>query len=221
MTVQATAIILGNCQIDTSVYIGHYSIIGAPLPNERYGRESATNTPWGESRGVIIKSNVLIESHAIIHDGTTIEPGVWIASRVRVGHDTIIATNAELYYQCQVYDRVRIGEGAAVGGFLCNDSVIGRGAIVLGNLVHRFVDATYGVPEPAPHVEEEAFIGMGAIVIGGVTVGARAYVGAGAVLTSNATPDRLYLGTPARDCGPAPRPLVNKVSANPSKIPPR
>jgi acetyltransferase-like isoleucine patch superfamily enzyme len=66
------------------------------------------------------------------------------------------------------------------------------------------VNATRGVPEPSPSIGESAFIGLGAVIIGGVVIGDGAYVAAGSVVTKDASPGRLYMGAPARECGPAP-----------------
>jgi UDP-2-acetamido-3-amino-2,3-dideoxy-glucuronate N-acetyltransferase len=47
-------------------------------------------------------------------------------------------------------------------------------------------------------VERGASLGSGSIVIGGVRIGARAIVGAGAVVTRDVRPDETVAGVPAR-----------------------
>lgn len=47
-------------------------------------------------------------------------------------------------------------------------------------------------------IEENVWIGGGAIVLAGVTVGARSVVGAGAVVTRDVPPDVVVVGNPAR-----------------------
>ncbi len=47
-------------------------------------------------------------------------------------------------------------------------------------------------------IEDGCFIGQGAIVLMGVTVGPRAIVGAGAVVTKDVPPDSVVAGNPAR-----------------------
>jgi acetyltransferase-like isoleucine patch superfamily enzyme len=59
---------------------------------------------------------------------------------------------------------------------------------------------------------------MGAIVIGRVTVGRGAYIAAGSVLTHDASPGRLYIGSPAREQGQAPRAFRDARSR---ELPPR
>jgi UDP-2-acetamido-3-amino-2,3-dideoxy-glucuronate N-acetyltransferase len=50
-------------------------------------------------------------------------------------------------------------------------------------------------------VERGASIGSGSIVIGGVRIGARAFVGAGAVVTRDVGPGETVSGVPARARG--------------------
>jgi maltose O-acetyltransferase len=45
---------------------------------------------------------------------------------------------------------------------------------------------------------EDAFVGAGAMILKGVTVGARAIVAAGAVVTRDVPPDTIVAGVPAR-----------------------
>lgn len=213
--IEPSAILLGDCSIAPTAYVGHYSILGTPQPSGRFGVALAEAGPWHQSVGVTVGDRSVIGHHTIIDDGTEIGPEVWIGSGVRIGHNSRVGRRSEIYYEAQIYDRVVIGSGAWIGGFLCNDTVIGDGAIVLGTTAHRFVDATIGTPEDAPVVKRGAFIGMGAFVIGGVTVGEGAYIATGCVLTHDAEPDTLYLGNPGRAAGPAPRPLAPSPAREP------
>jgi hypothetical protein len=52
-------------------------------------------------------------------------------------------------------------------------------------------------PEPVV-IGRGAFLGVGSIVLMGVTVGEHAYVGAGAVVTADVAPYTLVVGNPAR-----------------------
>jgi sugar O-acyltransferase (sialic acid O-acetyltransferase NeuD family) len=53
-------------------------------------------------------------------------------------------------------------------------------------------------------IDEEAYLGSGALLRERVTVGARALIGMGAVVTRDVPAERLWYGHPARDRGPAP-----------------
>jgi UDP-2-acetamido-3-amino-2,3-dideoxy-glucuronate N-acetyltransferase len=207
--IESTAIQIGACSVDDSAYVGHYAIIGAPQVARGFGEAGAQaqrepSRHWLPSSGATIAEAVTIASHVVIGDGTTIGPRAFIGERAYVGHNVVIGADVELCFGAQIHDRVVVGAGAWVGGFVCNDVHIGAQAIVFGSLVHRFVDAVRGIPEDPPSVGPGAFIGMGAMVIGGIHVGESAYVAAGSVLTITAKDGRLYAGNPARDRGAAP-----------------
>ena len=53
-------------------------------------------------------------------------------------------------------------------------------------------------------IEDGAFLGAGAIVLPGVTVGRDAIVGAGAVVTRDVPPGETVVGVPARRAAYAP-----------------
>ncbi|MEU9365648.1 hypothetical protein AB0D78_27965 [Streptomyces avermitilis] len=212
--IEQSAVIYSPSTVADNAYVGHFSIVGHPRRIPPRSDATTDRIPWEASTGAHVAHHAVISSYCQIDDGSVIEAAVWMGSRCRVGHESRIRTGAQLYYSCQVYDRVDVGEGAVVAGFVCNDVRIGQKAQVFGTLVHRLVDAPPegadphpGESEPAPVVEEQAVVGVGAVVIGGVTVGRGAYIAAGAVLTKDAEPNTLYRGVPATAVGPAPSPF--------------
>ena len=54
---------------------------------------------------------------------------------------------------------------------------------------------------PETRVEEGASIGAGAVILPGLTIGARAMVGAGAVVVNDVAPYAIVVGNPARQIG--------------------
>lgn len=92
----------------------------------------------------------------------------------------------------------RIGSGLRIyhgAGIVINDAtVIGRNVgirqhVTLGNS---------GETGPCPVIEDDVELGAGCIVLGGITVGQGAKVGAGAVVTKNVPPGATVVGNPAR-----------------------
>lgn len=146
--------------------------------------------------------------HAVIGAGSRVADHSNVSAGVSIGRNTNVGSNVELFHRAQIHDYAEIGDEAWIGGFICNRAIIGPRAVVYGRLIHRFVDATVGVPESSPVVEEEAFVGEHALLIGGVRVGRQAYVAAGAVVTTDVPPLRLVVGIPARDRSEAPAPFL-------------
>lgn len=218
--IEDTTIVYGNSIVSEEAYVGHFCLIGNPrrISVDATSPMFGPNGPWEESRGSIIHSRAVISSYCHIDDGTVVGEGTWVGSRCRIGHDSLIGKSVQIYYSCQIYDRVQVADNTVIAGFICNDARIGTGSQVFGNLIHRLVDAPIGgadpTPtevEPAPVVGSNVMIGMGAIIIGGITIADGAYIAAGAVLTHDAEPNTLYVGSPARARGPAPKPFRNVV----------
>jgi acetyltransferase-like isoleucine patch superfamily enzyme len=143
---------------------------------------------------------------------------------VEFGEDVTVWAFTNLY-GCRIGSHTRIGSfvevqrGAVVGAsckisshtFICNgveieDEVfVGHGVLFVND---RFPRAT--TDEGAPKsdtdwtllrtvVERGASLGSGVVVLGGVRIGARALVGAGAVVTRDVAPDSIVAGVPARE----------------------
>jgi acetyltransferase-like isoleucine patch superfamily enzyme len=104
-------------------------------------------------------------------------------------------------------DHCRIGrfaEIACVGSVTFEPEVLTADRIFIGDTYHRYQDADMPVlyqpmADPMPVViGRGSFLGVGATVLRGVTVGQNAYVAAGAVVTEDVPPYTIVAGNPAR-----------------------
>ena len=127
-------------------------------------------------------------------------------------------------YGCQIGDNTRIGpfveiqRGASIGAnckiqshtFICDgvtiedDVFVGHGVLFVNDKFPRATTEGGRLQTEqdwtllATVVESGASIGSGAIILGGVRVGAQALVGAGAVVTHDVEPGTTVRGVPAR-----------------------
>jgi acetyltransferase-like isoleucine patch superfamily enzyme len=146
-----------------------------------------------------------------------------IASDVKLGRDVRIFGFVNLY-GCAIGDETRIGcfvevqKGARIGarckisshtficeGVLIEDEVfVGHNVTFINDRVPRATTASGQLQGDADWRCEEtivkrgASIGSGATLLGGVTIGERAIVGAGSVVTKDVPPDTTVVGNPAR-----------------------
>jgi len=106
-------------------------------------------------------------------------------------------TGAEVSFGpgCHIYEP---RAGLSIGNYC----LIGGGCLICGVNHGHCLD---GVPmrqqafEAAPiAIEENVWIGMGAVILPGVTIGSGAIVGAGAVVTRDVAPGEIVGGVPAR-----------------------
>jgi acetyltransferase-like isoleucine patch superfamily enzyme len=129
---------------------------------------------------------------------------VHLGRNVYVGHRTILKG----YYKNQmcVGDETWIGQMCffhSAGGLHIGERVgIGPGVMLLTSTHQELGRTRAPLDSPvefAPIViETEVDVGMGAIVLPGVTIGRGAIVGAGAVVTSDVEPYSVVAGAPAR-----------------------
>ena len=139
-------------------------------------------------------------------------PGVWSLAFHRVAHRLY---RARLYFQGRAvnhFSRFLTGNdihpGARIGKRFFIDhgfTVIGETAEI-GNDVTLYQNVTLGGTDPAngiagkrhPTLEDGVIVGSGAQVLGPVRVGARARVGANAVVTKDVKEGATMVGIPAR-----------------------
>lgn len=138
--------------------------------------------------------------------------------RVAIGDAVIIGRHARLSVNASpsnregepmlcIGSRSNFGDGLMVS---CSGSiVIGRDVLAAPNV---FIADTYhdyrdpdrpilgqGMTEPRPvQIDDGAFLGVNAVVLPGTHIGKRAYIGAGAVVTSDIPPLSIAVGNPAR-----------------------
>jgi acetyltransferase-like isoleucine patch superfamily enzyme len=111
--------------------------------------------------------------------------------------------------QLTLGSRIDIGEYThirASGGVTIGDRVLVAAGAVITSREHPAALPRFGVVADAPVViEDDVWIGAGAIVLPGVTIGRGAIVGAGAVVTGAVAPFTIVGGVPARMIGAVPR----------------
>lgn len=139
-------------------------------------------------------------------------PGVWSVAFHRVAHRLY---RAELFFLARAVNHLArfltgndIHPGARIGRHLFIDhgfSVIGETAEI-GNEVTIYQNVTLGGTDPAggiggkrhPTLADGVIVGAGAQVLGPVQVGARARIGANAVVTRNVAEGAVMVGIPAK-----------------------
>jgi acetyltransferase-like isoleucine patch superfamily enzyme len=102
--------------------------------------------------------------------------------------------------------RTFIGEGSIIrgqGGVTIGDDVLFGPRVMVLAVNHVFRDPErpiihQGITAEGIRIEENCWIGAGAIVLDGVTIGRGSCIGAGAVVSQSSPPHSLAVGVPAR-----------------------
>ncbi|WDQ99676.1 DapH/DapD/GlmU-related protein [Devosia sp. J2-20] len=146
------------------------------------------------SRLYSIRSNVYVSSG--VHIG--ILSLLWAPTRLDVGVDTYIGKH------CTIQVNGRIGRGVVIAN---NVGIVGRidheyrepGVPLRGG---RWVGADSQlarIPENQIEVGDDVWIGFGAVVLSGVSIGTGAIIAAGSVVTKNVPAFSIVAGVPARE----------------------
>lgn len=126
--------------------------------------------------------------------------GCKIGSNSKIGPFVEIQRNASVGNKCKVSSHTFICEGVTIE----NEVFIGHGVMFTNDRHPRAANADGELQtgddwKVVPTlVERGASIGSGAVILCGITIGARALVGAGAVVTKDVPPGAVVVGNPAR-----------------------
>jgi UDP-2-acetamido-3-amino-2,3-dideoxy-glucuronate N-acetyltransferase len=123
-------------------------------------------------------------SGAVIGRGCTLGQNVFVGANVVVGDNVRVQNNVSLYEGVLLEDDVFCGPSAVFTNVINPRAEVSR--------KHEFRKTLVG---------RGATLGANCTVICGVTIGRYAFLGAGAVVTSDVPPFALVLGVPARIAG--------------------
>jgi acetyltransferase-like isoleucine patch superfamily enzyme len=167
-----------------------------------------------------IEKGVRIRFADQIHlgSGVYLDEGVYLHAcpgGIRVGDNTLIMHHAELHvynFRNLPHAAIEIGQDCLIGEF---NVLRGQGGIQIGDRVytspfvqlaavnHVFADPArpfveQGISAQGITVEDDVWIGAGAIITDGVRIGQGAVVAAGAVVTGDVQAHTVVAGVPAR-----------------------
>jgi UDP-2-acetamido-3-amino-2,3-dideoxy-glucuronate N-acetyltransferase len=146
--------------------------------------------------------SAIVDAGAVIGDGSRvwhfvhvcagaqIGRGVSLGQNVFVGNKVVIGDQCKIQNNVSVYDNVTLEEGVFCGPSMVFTNVYNPRALVERKSEYRNT-----------LVQRGATLGANCTIVCGVTVGAYAFVAAGAVVNRDAKPYSLMAGVPARQVG--------------------
>lgn len=151
-----------------------------------------------------ISANVCLGADVQIHHPELVNLyGCSVGRETRIGTFVEIQKNASVGARCKISSHSFICEGVAIA----DEVFIGHGVMFINDLRPRAVSAD-GRPQAEADwtlvttlVQRGASIGSNATIMGGVTIGEHALVGAGAVVTSDVPSYGIVVGVPGRVIG--------------------
>src|SRR5258706_8035506 len=147
-----------------------------------------------------IAASVRLGRNVMIHHPDLVNLyGCQVGDDTRVGAFVEIQKNATIGALCKISSHTFICEGVEIG----DEVFVGHGVMFINDLYPR-ATAAGGLQSEADwkvvptRICKGASIGSGVVILGGVTIGERALVGAGAVVTKDVPDDAVVAGVPAR-----------------------
>jgi UDP-2-acetamido-3-amino-2,3-dideoxy-glucuronate N-acetyltransferase len=146
-----------------------------------------------------------------LHPSSYIDEPCEIGQDTKIWHFCHIMKNSKIGKKCNIGQNVFIASDVILGnnvkvqnnvsiytGVICEDDVFLGPSMVFTNVVNprSFIERKSEYKETL--IKKGASIGANATIVCGNTIGRYAFVGAGALITTNVPDFALYYGTPAR-----------------------
>jgi acetyltransferase-like isoleucine patch superfamily enzyme len=143
----------------------------------------------------IIQENCVIGDKCFVGHYVVMRPNTVIGSRTVVGHLTVFEGDAVVGNDCLIHAQCHITKGATIedkvfiGPMFCgaND----RYMVHQRRHIRPFVIEGY-------HIKYGARIGIGVMVLPGITIGRNAVVGVGSVVSRDIPDNECWMGVPAK-----------------------
>jgi UDP-2-acetamido-3-amino-2,3-dideoxy-glucuronate N-acetyltransferase len=153
-------------------------------------------------------------SDHFVHESAYVDEGARIGKGTRIWHFCHVMPGAEIGERCSLGQNVVVMSGTRIGnnvkiqnnvsiyeGVELEDDVFCGPSMVFTNVVNPRSHVSRKNEYQKTHVRRGASIGANATILCGVTLGEYAFVGAGAVVTTDVLPYALMVGVPARRTG--------------------
>lgn len=158
--------------------------------------EPANDAPYRLLKDVSFGEDVVVQSFTNLY-GCTIGAGSRIGPFVEIQRGAVVGARCKVQSHAFICDGVRIGDGVFIGhGVTFVNDKQPRALAADGALQ---TEADWELLETV--VLDGASIGSGAVILGGVRVGAQALIGAGSVVTRDVRDGVTVAGNPAAELG--------------------
>lgn len=150
-----------------------------------------------------VHSSAVLRSQTIVWAWTQLRENVVVGSETSIGQSCYLGPGVVVGARCKIQNAALIYEPAVLADWV----FVGPGAVLTNDRFPRAVNLDGSIKGPGDwepvgvRVGTGASIGANAVLIGPLTVGEWATIGAGAVVSSDVKPFALVVGNPGRQIG--------------------
>ena len=188
--VHPTAIIAPGTKVGADVVIEAFAYIGfshrsarACLPATHPGSMAETEDPTLPPPS--LGEGCFIGPGSVIGPGATVGKRCFVEAQTYIGTGVTIGDDCFIRYGCKIYDSVVIGDHCVLSGFLCNGTVVHNRVESHASCIHGPLGTLKRPSGPSPTIHDDAFVAWGVTLVGGVSIGRKAQVKAGALVTGD------------------------------------
>jgi acetyltransferase-like isoleucine patch superfamily enzyme len=195
------AVLHGGVQLGDRVRVGEHVVVGTPehgyAVREVYSGAGAPTIIGAEvvlRAGAIVYADVQIGTSTVIGHHTLLRTGVAVGADSQLGHHLTVER------QTRIGARVRMSPGSHITADtrIADQVFLGAGVRTVNDKQLIWRDPDLQSELAPPRFEQGCKVGSGSCVMAGVTVGAHALVGMGAVVTRDVPAHATAYGNPAR-----------------------
>ncbi|BBE30775.1 acyltransferase [Tepiditoga spiralis] len=218
-------IIEDNVVIEKNVQIGHNIVIkegtiikaGSVIAdNTVLGKEpfKASNSATTEKRKLeplVIGEYVTIGANCVIYRGAKLEDGVFVGDLASIREDVVIGEKTIIGKGVTVENKTTIGKFVKIEteAYVTAISTVEDYCFIAPEVTFtndNFLGRTEERKKyfKGPTIKKGARIGANATLLPGIVIGEDSLIAAGAVVTKNISPRKIYAGVPAKEFGNVP-----------------
>lgn len=158
---------------------------------------------------IVIGNNALIRSGSIIYSGVTIGNdfktghNILIRENTEIGNNVLVGTYSVIDGNCKLGNNISIQTSAYITAYTTIEDDVFIGPCVVTTNDKYMVT---GAKLKGPTIKKGAKIGANVTILPGITIGVRAIVGSGSVVTRDVLPGITVIGNPAK--------MMSKIAKN-------
>lgn len=199
--IEPFAVVHGGTTIGEQARVEEHTVLGKPELGYAVGKIRP-----GVGGGTVIGAGATVRSGAVVY------AEVGIGVNALIGHHTLLRTAVQVGADTQLGHHLTVERDTHIGrdvrcspGSHITSSTVLADRVFLGAGVRTINDKTLTWRDPhrepalaAPRFDTGAKVGSGCVLLAGVTVGERALIGAGSLVTRDVPAGALAYGHPAR-----------------------